>query len=135
MKETKVIKPKFKIVEVPDGTKEVTVYITDDGKEFAFAPDARRYEYDLYYNLIENFEDFVGNYWYKCKNEMELNFIKDYFSFSDKSDRHYKIYGDIRVGEWFSVERIDGGDYPDKITVVSLEYYKEKLEDLFKRLV
>jgi hypothetical protein len=133
--ETKTIKqPKYSTKVT--GYKNVTVYISEDGREFTSKKQAEEYEegieYNKKFNLIKNFRadlDFELNDepWYYASSEEELEMIKHKIGFYDKYNVVH-VYGELEVGSWITSRYWDGGDYRGTTSIYSLNYIKNEIQ-------
>ncbi len=127
----KKIKTKYK--SVPDGTYEEEWYKTSDGKEFKDKKEADRYEYHSKFNLIEHLSNDIpelGYNWYIAKNEEELETLKSHFDSNGK----VSVDGNFEIGKWMNVIYENGGDYSNRVYVITLDYFKDEVEKFLNKL-
>jgi len=117
----------MKINQVPkyvlDGVKDVKVYITKDGREFAKESDATIHE-----NKILKREAFAAKYSFQSIEEIDENHTAIYVHELNEENKKEiceyfpNLKGELKVG-WNLISFCDGGDYPDSYYTHPIEYY------------
>lgn len=147
MREEKKVILKYKSIEVEDGVKEITTYISDDGLKKSFnKSDITQYESQKPFEKIEtkivssNFFDLEK--WYRLKNEEERKIFMDHYRFNDGNkyienlefNWEYVEYWELKLplNEWFVVQYQDGGDSRDTYYIYTLDCVKKDLEAYLK---
>ena len=113
---------------------DVITYETEDGQTFPNKASAVYHESELHYNAIQRTDIDIPEFgwqWYKAKNEEELVFLKKYLH-----DDYDAVHGieRIKVGEWFSFNHEDGGDYRGVDYFYTLQDFKQFFKDTLNKL-
>lgn len=119
------------------GYSTKTVFVASDGMEFTRKDACVRHEKDLeIYSKYKSIKKFTENngietdgIWFFAQNEEELNLIQDRHN---DGTRHF--YGEIKPQSWLVIRLQDGGDHENQIYYESLEYIKERWNNLLFNL-
>jgi len=143
---------KKKIVEKiqPEKKWNETIYIAEDGREFAgfdgekncishekHLAEAKIFKKIEKIILDNNVSETVGRPWYHLTTEEEIETFKKicsigtYTYYNSNESKNFKF----EIGGWYSYYIEDGGDYADELKIYYLEEEVEKVENYLKALM
>jgi hypothetical protein len=116
-------------------TRNISVYIARNGREFETEKKCLDYEKQLDYQdkfdkikkVVILDDSFFADTWFYAGDEEELEMIKRHFDYMDsynnvKVNGLSKKNGDLKVGDWIAMEYSDGGDYRGDRYFYTLSY-------------
>jgi hypothetical protein len=135
--------------QIPNGTKNIIIFVASDGKEFkgiTAEEDCIKHEQQLEHNKNWSFVKRINplwdisdipDDWFYASTEKELELIKRYVGFYDNYNKVYvngfdRNASELNVGDWISYINKDGGDYRGSISIYTFEYVKQEIEKFLK---
>lgn len=123
--------PKLRTVTTVEETGEYYeyhVYVTEDGEEFDDIHDAQTHENRIRLGKIKHLDNLSLSMpdayrWWKAETEEELEFLKQMLP-----EPWNDVTGieTLKVGEWFTVNIMDGGDYRGEEEYITLSEIKRR---------